>query len=41
MTGWRVGWIAASIELGEVFENLIQIQRLVSPHLCNGLVKLH
>ena len=24
MTGWRVGWIAASIELGEVFENLIQ-----------------
>ena len=24
MTGWRVGWIAASNELGGVFENLIQ-----------------
>ncbi len=24
MTGWRVGWIKASAELGQVFENLIQ-----------------
>jgi aspartate/methionine/tyrosine aminotransferase len=24
MTGWRVGWIAAPEELGQVFENLIQ-----------------
>ena len=24
MTGWRVGWIEASIELGDIFENLIQ-----------------
>ena len=24
MTGWRVGWIAASPKLGQVFENLIQ-----------------
>ena len=24
MTGWRIGWISASPELGQVFENLIQ-----------------
>lgn len=24
MTGWRIGWIAASPKLGQVFENLIQ-----------------
>jgi aspartate/methionine/tyrosine aminotransferase len=39
MTGWRVGWIVAPAELGQVFENLIQYSTSgVAPFLQRGAV---
>ena len=32
MTGWRMGWVRAPVELGQVFENLIQYSTSGVPH---------